>query len=89
MPRLDTAPIVLQPSVHMGPATVVLEDLADTGSLLREQTTTAWKKNWTEQSYDFPNTYVTIPQRVMSWNPISTYTDDQNNRFAQRYKAQK
>lgn len=85
MPRLDTAPLILQPNVHMGPATVVLEDLADTGSFLREQTTTAWKKNWTEQGYDFPNTYVTIPQRVMEWNPISTYTDDQNNRFAQRY----
>lgn len=85
MPRLDTAPLILQPKVHMGPATVVLADLAMTGSMLREQTTTAWKKNWTEQGYDFPNTYVTIPQRVMEWNPISTYTDDQNNRFAQRY----
>lgn len=85
MPRLDAAPIVLQPNVHMGPATVVLEDLAMTGSALREQTTTAWKKNWSEQAYDFPNSYVTIPQRVMSWDPISTYADDQNNRFVQRY----
>ena len=50
MPRLDAAPIILQPNVHMGPATVVLEDLADTGSALREQTTTAWKKGWSEQN---------------------------------------
>jgi hypothetical protein len=85
MPRLDTAPIVLQPNVHMGPATVLLEDLADASSELRERTTTAWKKNWTERGYDFPNSYVTIPQRVMSWNPINTYADDQNNRFVQRY----
>ena len=88
MPRVDTAPIVLQPNIFRGPATVVLEDLAIVGSMLRERTTTAWKKNWTEQPYDFPKTYVDIPQRVMSWNPTSTYADDQNNRFAQRY-AQK
>lgn len=89
MPRLDTAPITLQPNIHMGPATVVLEDLADASSYLREQTTTAWKKNWTEQAYDFPNTYVTIPQRVMSWDPISTYAVDQNERFVQRYPVKK
>jgi len=89
MPRLDAAPVILQPNVHMGPATVVLEDLADTGSALREQTTTAWKKGWSEQSYDFPNSYVTIPQRVMTWDPISTYADDQNNRFVQRYYSAK
>lgn len=89
MPRLDAAPIILQPNVHMGPATVVLEDLADTGSALREQTTTAWKKGWSEQTYDFPNSYVTLPLRVQTWDPISTYADDQNNRFVQRYNAKK
>lgn len=89
MPRLDAAPVILQPNVHMGPATVVLEDLADTGSALREQTTTAWKKGWSEQTYDFPNSYVTIPQRVMPWVPISTYADDQNDRFVQRYHVKK
>jgi hypothetical protein len=89
MPRLDAAPVILQPNVHMGPATVVLADLADASSYLREQTTTAWKKGWSEQSYDFPNSYVTIPQRVMSWDPISTYADDQNNRFVQRYHSSK
>lgn len=85
MPRLDSSPHVLQPDVFQGPATVVLADLADTGSKLREVTTSAWKKGWTEKGYDFPNTYVTIPQRVQSWNPVSTYADDQNTRFGQRY----
>jgi hypothetical protein len=89
MPRLDAAPIILQPNVHMGPATVVLEDLADTSSALREQTTTGWKKGWSEKTYDFPNSYVNIPQRVMTWDPISTYADDQNDRFVQRYNVKK
>jgi hypothetical protein len=89
MPRLDAAPVILQPNVHMGPATVLLEDLADASSYLREQTTTSSKKGWSEQTYDFPNSYVDIPQRVMSWDPISTYADDQNNRFVQRYMGKK
>lgn len=71
----------------MGPATVVLADKTDVESLLRERTTTAWKKNSTEVPYDFPNSYVTIPQRVMEWNPASTYAEDQNSRFVQRYFA--
>jgi len=89
MPRLDVAPVILQPNVHMGPATVLLEDLADASSYLRKQTTTASKKGWSEQTYDFPNSYVNIPQRVMSWDPISTYADDQNTRFVQRYMGKK
>jgi len=68
---------------------VVLADLADASSHLREQTTTAWKKGWSEQAYDFPNTYVNLPQRVMTWDPISTYADDQNTRFVQRYHSVK
>ena len=85
MPRLDTSSVMLQGQVFMDPATVLLEDIATVGSQLREQTTTSWKLGWTEKPYDFPNTYVNIPQRVMGWNPISTYVDDQNTRFAQRY----
>lgn len=84
-PSLNTSPLVLQDGVMMGPATIVLADKTDVESLLREKTTTAWKKNSTEVPYDFPNSYVTIPQRVMTWNPTSTYVDDQNNRFVQRY----
>jgi hypothetical protein len=85
MPRLNTSPLVLQEGVMMGPATVVLADKTDVESMIRERTTTAWKSNWTEKPYDFPNSYVTIPQRVMGWNPTDTYVDDQNTRFVQRY----
>jgi hypothetical protein len=85
MPMLGFSDIVLEPSVNMGPATVVLADLADTGSMLREQTTIGWKKNWTEDSYDFPNTYVNLPLRTVPFDPISSYADDQNARFSQRY----
>ena len=69
----------------MGPATIVLADKTDVESLLRVKTTTAWKKNPTEQPYDFPNSYISIPQRVMGWNPTDTYVADQNTRFVQRY----
>jgi hypothetical protein len=85
MSRLDTSPNVLQKGVWIGPAQVVLEDKTQVESELRVRPTTNWRKDWTEAGYDFPNTYVTLPQRVMEWNPISTFVDDQNTRFAQRY----
>jgi len=85
MSRLDTSSLVLEKGVWIGPAQVVLEDKTQVESMLRERPTTAWRKDWTETPYDFPNSYVTIPQRVMGWNPISTFVDDQNTRFAQRY----
>lgn len=85
MSRLDTSPVVLEKGVWFGPAQVVLEDKTQIESELRERPTTSWRKDMTEAPYDFPNTYVTIKQRVMDWNPISTFTDDQNTRFAQRY----
>lgn len=84
--RLDTSVIDLQQGVWMGPATTVLADLADAGSALREQSTSGWKNQWTEKSFDFPNSYVDLPMRYLSENPISTYTIDQNTRFSQRYK---
>ena len=85
MSRLDTSGLVLEKGVWIGPAQVVLADKTQVESEIRERPTTSWRKNMTEEAYDFPNTYVTIPQRVMSWNPISTFVDDQNTRFAQRY----
>ena len=85
MPRLNTSSVVLQEGLMLGPATVVLADKTDVESMLRERNTSAWKSNWTEQPYDFPNSYVTLPQRVMGWNPVSTSVDDQNTRFVQRY----
>lgn len=85
MPTLDTSPLILEKGVWLGPAQVVLEDKTQVESGLREEPTTAWKKGWSETPYDFPNTYVTLPLRVLTWNPTSTFVDDQNNRFAQRY----
>ena len=85
MSRLDTSPNVLQKGVWIGPAQVVLEDKTQVESELRVRSTTNWRKDWTETGYDFPNSYVTLPQRVMDWNPTSTFVDDQNTRFAQRY----
>ena len=85
MSRLDTSGLVLEKGVWIGPAQVVLSDKTDVESKLRERPTTAWKKDMTERPYDFPNSYVNLPQRVMSWDPISTFVDDQNTRFAQRY----
>lgn len=89
MPTLNAAPVVLQPEVWMGPATVVLKDLADASSALRERSTTGWTKGWTEQPYDFPNTYVDLPLRVQTADPMSTYAMDQNDRFTQRYLTKK
>lgn len=85
MPVLDVSPLTLEKGVWFGPAQVVLEDKTQVESSLREEPTTSWKKGWSEQTYDFPNSYVTLPLRVLEWNPISTFVDDQNNRFAQRY----
>ena len=85
MPRLDNSPNILQPGIWKGPAQVVLEDKTQVESALREEPTTSWKKGWSEQQYDFPNTYVTLPLRVLSWNPTNTFADNQNTRFVQRY----
>jgi hypothetical protein len=87
MPTLDFSPNVLQKKVWFGPAQVVLADKTDVESSLREQTTSAWKKGWSEKPYDFPNTYVNLPLRVIGWNPISTWSDLQNERFDQRYNG--
>lgn len=84
-PTLDFSPIVLQPEVVKGPATAVLADIVDTGSDLRERTTLTWKKNPTEHPYDFPNSYVNIPIRVVTQDPVSTYAVNQNTMFTQRY----
>lgn len=87
MPHLDFSPIVLEQGVWKGPAQVVLADKTQVESFLREEPTTSWKKGWSEQPYDFPNTYVNLPLRVLQWNPISTFVDDQNTRFVQRYMS--
>lgn len=85
----STQGVSLENGVWQGPATITMVDIADTESALRPVDTLAWKKPYTEASYDFPNSYVDIPLRVLTWDPISTYVDDQNNRFAQRYILKK
>ena len=85
MPQFSYDPLVLEKGVWFGPAQVVLEDKTNIESKLREEPTTAWKKGWSEQTYDFPNTYVTLPLRVLEWNPTNTFGEYQNQRFAQRY----
>jgi hypothetical protein len=85
MPQFSYLPLVNEKGVWYGPAQVVLEDKTNVESNLREEPTTAWKKGWSEQTYDFPNTYVTLPLRVIDWNPINTFGEYQNDRFAQRY----
>lgn len=85
MPQFSYSPLVLEEGVWKGPAQVVLEDKTDVESGLREEPTTAWKKGWSEQAYDFPNTYVNLPLRVLNTNPINTFGEYQNQRFVQRY----
>ena len=85
MPTLDNSHNILQKDIWIGPAQVVLADKTDVESTLQRQSTSAWKKGWSEKSYDFPNTYVNLPIRVLNWNPINTFGDIQNERFNQRY----
>lgn len=81
----STKDALLQPGVWQGPATITMVDIAETGSRLRPVDTLSWKSGWSEAPYDFPNSYVNLPLRVVGFDPISTYAIDQNNRFVQRY----
>jgi len=91
MPQMyyTTEGVTLEQSVWQGPATVTQVDVVDAESALRPVDTLAWKKPYTETAYDFPNTYVNIPLRVLTWDPISTYSIEQNVRFDQRYRLKK
>jgi hypothetical protein len=91
MPQMyyTTEGITLEQSVWQGPATITQVDIVDAETALRPIDTLAWKKPYTEAAYDFPNSYVNIPLRVLTRDPISTYSIDQNNRFDQRYKLKK
>jgi hypothetical protein len=89
MQRLDYSPNLLESGIWYGPAQIVLADKTTVESALREEPTTSWKKGWSEHAYDFPNSYVNIPLRVREWNPISTFAENQNTRFFQRYPSAK
>lgn len=91
MPQMyyTTEGVTLEQGVWQGPATITMVEIADTGSALRSVDTLAWKKPYTEAPYDFPNSYVNLPLRVLTWDPVSTYSVDQNIRFDQRYRLKK
>ena len=40
---------------------------------------------YADKPYDFPKQYINIPVRYWEPDPLSTYSNDQNNRFIQRY----
>lgn len=82
--NLRTDHLTLQPKIWQGPATVVLDDVVRVDDALRSQTTSQWNAGYTERPYDFPNLYIQDPFPVRLFDPISTYSNDQNNRFNQR-----
>jgi hypothetical protein len=59
--------------------------LVENDDILRPQTTFGYKKGWSAQPYDFPNSYINEPFPVKNWMPIDTYAEDVNKRFAERY----
>ena len=81
----STQGVTLEQGVWQGPATVTMTDIADAESALRPVDTLTWKKPYSEAPYDFPNSYVILPLRVLDFDPISTYSDNQNKVFSQRY----
>jgi hypothetical protein len=91
-PTLTTSQNVLETGVWQGPAQITLEDIGNVTSELVPEPTTSWRKNMTEKPYDFPNNYYdvsAVPIQWMQWDPRSTFVDDQNNRFKQRYLQKK
>lgn len=91
-PTLSTSQNVLERGVWQGPAQITLEDIAVVSNFLISEPTTAWRKNMTEQPYDFPNNYydtAAVPIQWMRWDPRSTFSDMQNAAFNQRYFQKK
>ena len=89
---LTTVPNVLEKGVWQGPAQITMEDIGVVTSELVPEPTTSWRKDMTERPYDFPNNYYdtqAVPIQWMQWDPRSTFADDQNNRFSQRYLQKK
>lgn len=59
--------------------------LVENDDMLRPQSTFGYKKEWTAEPFDFPNSYISEPFPIMNWKPIDTYADDVNRRFDERY----
>lgn len=91
-PTLTTSSLVLEGSIWQGPAQITLEDIGNVTSELVPEPTTAWRKDMTEKPYDFPNNYYdmnSVPIQWMRWDPVSTYTVEQNTVFDQHYLQKK
>jgi hypothetical protein len=85
---LQTDKLMLQPRIWQGPATVLLEDIVRNDDRLRSQTTSTWMGAWAEKPFDFPNLYIgNDPFPVRLFDPINTYSNDQNSRYNQRQPA--
>ena len=82
--NLRTDSNTLQEGIWQGPATTLLDDIVRVDDALRSQTTSRWNRWYNERAYDFPNLSINKSFPVLMWNPISTYSNDQNNRFDQR-----
>jgi hypothetical protein len=82
--NLSTEVNTLQEGIWQGPATILLDDVVRVDDGLRSQSTSRWNRFYNERSYDFPNLYINAPFPILTWNPVSTYSNDQNNRFDQR-----
>ena len=72
----------IQQDVYM---TRLLTEMVESDDMLRPQSTRAFNGTWADKPYDFPNLYINLPVRFWSPDAMSTYSNDQNNRFLQRY----
>lgn len=72
----------VQPGVYM---TQLISEMVESDDVLRPQSTTTFKASYADKSYDFPELYINLPIRYWKRDPLSTYSNDQNNRFIQRY----
>jgi len=70
-------------------ADIVAKELSyrvEVENILRPITTIGYKKEWQSESYDFPKLYDVPPTfPVMLYTPESSYANDRNERFNQRY----
>lgn len=80
---------LLQPGLRTldtpGPLVPLLADIVAVDDALRPVDTTAFKKYYASEPYDFPSQYIDIPVRVWTQDPISTTAEYQNADFMKRY----
>lgn len=68
-------------------AFLTIESIVMNDDALRPQDTTAFKKNWQQYTFDFPNIHLSTPPPMFSNEifPTSTRADIENQLFSQRY----